>query len=116
MSSDTEEVHHAGAYFPHEQDVESAQRDGVQGEQVGGQQPRGVSAEESSPAGVCSAWCWAEAGSRQDSADRRGAQAVSSPASSPWMRRWPQDGFCCAKRSTKSRISSLTGGRPGRLG
>jgi hypothetical protein len=77
MSSDTQEVHRAGAYFHHEQDLESAQRDGVQGKEVGGQQPRGVSAEESSPAGVCSAWCWAEAGSRQDSADRRCAQAVS---------------------------------------
>jgi hypothetical protein len=59
--------------------VESAQRDGVQGEEVGGRQSSGVSVEESSPAGVCSVWCWAEAGSRQDSADRRGAQAMSQP-------------------------------------
>jgi hypothetical protein len=33
-----------------------------------------------------------------------------SPTNSPWIRRWPQDGFSCATRSTKSRISSLTGG------
>jgi hypothetical protein len=61
MGGDTEQVHCAGAYFHHEQDVESARRDGVQGEEVGGQQPRGLSAWEISPVGVCSVWCWAEA-------------------------------------------------------
>jgi hypothetical protein len=54
-------VHRAGAAFPDEQSVESAQRDDVDGEEVGGQQTGGLSAQEASPAGVCSAWCWPEA-------------------------------------------------------
>ena len=39
-----------------------------------------------------------------------------NPASSPWMRRWPQAGFSCARRSTRSRSSLPMGGRPGWLG
>jgi hypothetical protein len=58
---------------------EPAQRDGVQGEEVGGQQPSGLSPQERLPTGVCSPWCWSESGSGQDSADRSGAQAVAEP-------------------------------------
>ena len=38
------------------------------------------------------------------------------PSSSPWMRRYPQRGFCLASSSTRARTSSATGGRPGALG
>ena len=41
--------------------------------------PGGLSAQEGPPAGVCSAWCGAEAGGGQDPADRARAQAVSEP-------------------------------------
>jgi hypothetical protein len=37
-------VHPAGMDLHHEQDVEAAQRDGVKGEEVSGQQPGGLSA------------------------------------------------------------------------
>jgi hypothetical protein len=66
----------SGARFHHEQDVEAAQCDGVEGEEVGGQQPGGLSAQEGSPSGVCSAWCWAEPGSGQDPSDGVGTHAV----------------------------------------
>jgi hypothetical protein len=62
-----------------EQDIESAQRDGVQGEEIGGQQPGGLGMQEAAPPGVCSAWRRPEAGGGQDPADRFRAQAVSEP-------------------------------------
>jgi hypothetical protein len=79
MRSHPEQMYLAGAHFYDKKDLEPAQRDGVQGEEVGGQQPHGLSTQERSPAGVCSPWCRAEAGSGQDSADRTGAQAVTQP-------------------------------------
>jgi hypothetical protein len=76
MSSYAEDVDSSGAYFHDEQHIESVQGDGVNSEEVGGQQPGGLSAEEGSPAGVCSAWCGAEAGGGQDPADGACAEAV----------------------------------------
>lgn len=38
------------------------QGEGVESEEVGGQQPGGLGTEEGPPAGVCSAWYGAEAG------------------------------------------------------
>jgi hypothetical protein len=79
MSGHPEQVHPAGADLHHKQDVESAQRDGIESEEIGGQQPRGLSTQEDVPSGVCSAWCWPEAGGGQDAADRALAQAMSQP-------------------------------------
>lgn len=73
----TEDVDSSGTDFHRDQDVESAQRDGVEGKEIGGEQPDGLSAEKDPPAGVCPAWCWAEAGGGQDPADGARAQAVS---------------------------------------
>jgi hypothetical protein len=39
-----------------------------------------------------------------------------SPRSSPWMRRYPQRGFCRASCSTSARTSPGTGGRPDAFG
>lgn len=47
----------AGSDFHGKEDVEAAQPDGVEGEEVGGQQPGGLGAQEGPPAGVCAAWC-----------------------------------------------------------
>ena len=67
----------AGADFYHEQDVEAAQPDGVEGEEIGGQQTCGLRAEEGPPSGVCSAGCRAEPSGGQDPADGAGAYAVA---------------------------------------
>ena len=79
VSGHPEDVDPAGAHFHDEQDVEPAQGDGVEGEEVGGQQSGGLSAQEGPPSGVCSAWCRAEPGGGQDPADRARAHAVSEP-------------------------------------
>ena len=99
-----EEVDSSGAHFHDNQDVESAQRDGIESEEIGGQQPGGLGTQEAPPAGVCSAWCGPKARGGQDAADRARAQAM------------PQDRFSCARRSTSSRISPLRDGRPDRFG
>jgi hypothetical protein len=39
---------------------------------------------------------------------------MPSPANSPWMRRYPQDSFSRASRSTTDRTLRRTGGRPDR--
>jgi hypothetical protein len=109
-------VDSSGADFHHDQDIESAQGDGVEGEEVGGQQSGGLGVQEGPPAGVCSAWCGAEVGGGEDSADGARAQAVSQPDQFALDTSGPQDGFSCARRTTMSRILSLIGGRPGGLG
>jgi hypothetical protein len=43
-----------------------------------------------------------------------GATVMPSPASSPWIRRYPHDSFSRASRSTTDRTLRRTGGRPGR--
>jgi hypothetical protein len=69
----------SGANFHDEQDVESAQGDGVEGEEIGGQQAGGLSAQEAPPAGVRTTRCGAYAGGGEDPADRARAQTVSEP-------------------------------------
>ena len=69
MSGHAQDVDSSGVYFYHEQDIESAQCDGDEGEEVGGQQPSGLCLQEASPPGVCSAWRRPEAGAGQDPAD-----------------------------------------------
>jgi hypothetical protein len=76
VSGYPENAHRAGADFHDEQNVESAQRDRVEGEEVGGQQPSGLSAQEASPAGAYSAGCWPEAAGGEDAADGPRAKAV----------------------------------------
>jgi hypothetical protein len=43
-----------------------------------------------------------------------GATMMPSPASSPWIRRYPHDSFSRARRSTTDRTVRRTGGRPER--
>jgi hypothetical protein len=45
-----------------------------------------------------------------------GATMTPSPASSPWIRRYPHDSFSRASRSTTDRTVRRTGGRPERPG
>ena len=83
MSGHTENRDSAGPRFHHTQDVESAQPDGVQGDEVGGQQPRRRGAQGSPPAEVCSPWWRPEAGSGQDPVKGARSQAVSQPGEFP---------------------------------
>jgi hypothetical protein len=74
----------SGAHLHHEQDIESAQGDGVEGEKIGGQQTRGqqtrgLSPKEGPPPSVCSTGCRAESGGGQDPPDRASAFAVAEP-------------------------------------
>ncbi|MGH4015658.1 MAG: hypothetical protein ACRDSL_17390 [Pseudonocardiaceae bacterium] len=52
MSGHTEEMDLSGAHFHDKKDIEAAQPDGVQGEEVGGQQPGWPE-----PAGRSAIWC-----------------------------------------------------------
>ena len=79
VSGHAQEVDSSGADFHHEQDIESTEGDGVKGEEVGGQQPGGLGVQEGPPAGVWTAWCGAEVGGGQDSADGARAQVMSEP-------------------------------------
>ena len=54
------QVHCASLDLHDGQDVEPAQSDGVEGEEVGGQQTCGLGTQEGSPVGVGLRWCRAE--------------------------------------------------------
>ncbi len=109
MSGHPKDVHLESA-----NDIDLAQRDGVESEEVGGQQPGGLSAQEGPPSGV------RRRGAGPSRAAARIRRIVPAPTrcprprSSPWIRRWPQEGFSCARRSTRALISSSIGGRPER--
>jgi amino acid transporter len=84
--------------------------------EVAGEQPVRLSAQERPPGGVHIAR------GRPRRRPRRIRRTVASlmwcPSrdSSPWTLRYPQAGFSRASRSTRSRISWLVPGRPGRFG
>lgn len=79
MSGHAQEVNPPGRRFPDERDIESARREGVEGEQVGGRQPGGLGVQEAPPPGVGSAWRRPEVGGGQDAAEGACAEAVSEP-------------------------------------
>ena len=78
MLGDAEDVDVPGGHFDHEQDVQAAQEDRVYGEEVAGQKPVCLCAEEGSPGGVLPAGRW-PAGSAEDPADGRCAEVVTEP-------------------------------------
>ncbi len=77
VRGDAEDVDAAAGDFHDEQDVESAQRDGVEVEEVAGQQPSRLGLAEGAPVGVYPARRWAQAWGGQDAADGAGADVVS---------------------------------------
>ena len=77
VSGYPEEVHPAGADFHDEQNVKAAQGEGVEGDEVSGQQADGLRAQEGPPPGVGPPWCWAEPGGGQDPPDGAGTDAVA---------------------------------------
>ena len=77
VSGHAEEVHPAGADLHDEQNVKAAQRDGVQGEEVGGQQPGSLHAQEGPPPGVTTPRCRTKPSGGQDPSDGACADAVA---------------------------------------
>jgi hypothetical protein len=67
----------AGVDLHDEQDVEPLQAEGVEVEEVGGQQTCSLGAEEVAPRGVGVAWCGTEASGGEDPADGAGSEVVS---------------------------------------
>jgi hypothetical protein len=74
---DAEDVNPPAGDFHDEQYVESAQPDGVEVEEVGGQQPGRLGSEEGAPVGVGPARRRAQVCGGQDAADGAGADVVS---------------------------------------
>jgi hypothetical protein len=69
----------SGAHFHDEQDVKAAQPDGVEGEEIGGQQPGGLGAQEGPPPSVATSWCRAQPCGGQYPSDRARAKAMPEP-------------------------------------
>ncbi len=76
MGGDAQEMDPAGVDFHHQQNVKAAQRDGVEGEKVSGQQASGLSAQEGPPPGVGPAGCRAEPRGGQAPPNRGGIDAM----------------------------------------
>jgi hypothetical protein len=92
--------------------------------------PVRVTTSKKSAASIASAWerrnvaqvCEVRCGAGSIPASRRISQTVDAAtftpntSSSPWMRRYPQESFSWARRSTKMRMDRAVRGRPARLG
>ncbi|MFY9777964.1 MAG: hypothetical protein WAK28_25635, partial [Trebonia sp.] len=74
----------------------------------------GQGPQEFRPARAVAARCQADASVLEDLPDRGRCQCVPSPASSPWIRRYPHDSFSRASRSTADRTLRCVAGRPER--
>src|SRR4051812_24557715 len=83
VSGDTEDVHPPGGNLHHDQHVQPAQRDGVDVEEVGREQPGHLRSQEGSPAGVDITWRRADPGGAEDAADGAGADPVAKPDQFP---------------------------------
>jgi hypothetical protein len=77
VGGDAEDVDAPGGDLHDEQDVKAAQPDGVEVEEVGGQQPGCLGSQECAPLGVYPARRRAQACRGQDAADGAGADVVS---------------------------------------
>ena len=118
MRGHAEDVQVAVADLEHEQDVEPPQRHrAVDVEEVDREHAGGLGAQELPPAGVgMPRWRWRDAVALEDSADRRGADAVAELEQLALDPLYPQFGFSVAIRMTGAASTSLIGGRPGRFG
>ena len=76
VSGHAEKMDPAGADLHHEQNVKAAQRDGVEGEEIGGQQPASLRVQEGPPPGVGPARRRAEPSGSQDPPNRAGTDAM----------------------------------------
>jgi len=66
---DSRRVHAAGAVFDEEQDVESAEQDRVDAEEVAGEHAAGLGGEELTPGRTVSTRCGLQMGCEEDAAD-----------------------------------------------
>jgi hypothetical protein len=79
VRGDAEDMHPAAGDLHDEQDIQPAQRDGVEVEEVGGQQPRRLSSQEPAPARVHLARCRPDSAGGEDTADRAGTHSMTEP-------------------------------------
>ncbi len=117
MFGDAQDVDPPGAHLHHEQDIQSAQPDGVDVEEIGGQQSFGLGSKEHPPRRIgVPPGRRAQPCRGQDPPDRPGAEPVAEAEELALDSAVVPAGFSRARRTTSPRISSLTGGRPVRLG
>ena len=79
-------------------------------------QHSGLGAEEAGPGGSGAVGCRVDPGVVQDLPYSGRGSLDAEDEESPWMRRYPQDGFSFARRSTSRRMERTVRGRLGRRG
>jgi hypothetical protein len=77
VRGDAEEVDLAGGVFDDEERIEPGQGDGVEVEQVAGEDGVGLGSEELCPGGPGSLWCGVDSGGLEDLPDGGGADLVA---------------------------------------
>lgn len=87
VGRDAEEVDDAPFHFDHEQYVVAAEQHGIDGEEVGSEDARGLSVEELGPGGTSSPWRWWKPMAAQDIGDAALGDGDPEFFSSPAMRR-----------------------------
>ena len=63
-------MHAAGAVFDEDEDIESAEQDRVDAEEVAGEHAAGLGGEELTLGRTASTWCLLQAGCEEDAAHR----------------------------------------------
>ena len=112
IGGDGGEVDPAAVHLDEEQDVESAQRVGVDTQESVATSTWAWLAMNSLRVGPVRFGAGLRPGSHRILHTVRAARPCPSRRSSPWMRRYPQFGFSASRRSTSRRSSLGVGGRP----
>ncbi|HEX6401675.1 MAG TPA: hypothetical protein VF003_00685 [Pseudonocardiaceae bacterium] len=75
----------AGGMLDDEQDVQAVKQQGVDAEEVGGEDAVGLTSQELSPGGPVAVRCRVDAGSPEDRPHGAGRALVAEPGESPWI-------------------------------
>ncbi len=117
MFGHAQDMHPPGAYLHDEQHIQPSQADGVDMEEIGGQQPFGLGSQEGPPRRIATpSGGRAELGCRPDPPYRPGTNPVADAEEFALDTAVAPAGILPGQPHHRSLISSLTGGRPARFG
>ena len=114
MLGGSEDPDAAGAVLDNGQDVDLRAVEQAGGEEVQRKDPLCLGPQELRPARAVPARRRADPGVLEICRTVDGATAMPRPASSPWIRPYPREGFSLASRSTTDLTLRCVAGRPDR--
>lgn len=113
MCGDAGDMQAPGAVIENDQSVETLQADGVDVEDVAGDQAGGLRGEKLAPGSAGAAWCGVDSCGVEDPPDGGGGDRVFEPSQCALDPAMGPSAVLTARRSTRFLTTACVGGRPG---